>query len=437
VLTAGNAQTLSVSFTPTNTANYNTASKNVLINVMKATPTIAWNNPADITVGTALSATQLNATASVPGSFAYTPSSGTVLSAGNGQTLHVDFTPTDAANYNTASKNVLINVTNQSQATTTTSTPTSSLNPSTVGQSVTLSATVTPSAATGLVEFFDGTVSLGTASLSGGSASLATTAINAGTRSITAKYVGSGSFTSSTSSVLTQTVNPAGGTASVAVSALTPQYSDMETFTATFTPTTGGPVPARMTFKVGTQIVGDAPVTLVGGVFQAQWTGQLLEPTPPPGTGQMKPGSRAVTAVADSNFNVTSPAKLITIQKEDARVTNTTPTSISFGGSATGTVVLSANVRDITAVTGDAAWDNFGGDIRNATVSFVDRSTAAIIATVNVALSGSDPKVGVATFNWPVNLGTATSQTISIGFIVSNYYNRNSTLDNVNITVNK
>ena len=76
----------------------------------KATPTITWNNPANITYGTALSGTQLNATASVPGSFVYTPASGTVLSAGNGQTLHVDFTPTDTANYNNVSKNVTINV---------------------------------------------------------------------------------------------------------------------------------------------------------------------------------------------------------------------------------------------------------------------------------------------------------------------------------------
>ena len=110
VLSEGNGQTLHVDFTPTDTANYNTASKDVVINVGKATPTITWNNPADITTGTALSGTQLNATASVAGSFVYTPAAGTVLSEGNGQTLHVDFTPTAPANYNTASKDVMINV---------------------------------------------------------------------------------------------------------------------------------------------------------------------------------------------------------------------------------------------------------------------------------------------------------------------------------------
>src|SRR5439155_24641988 len=69
------------------------------------------NNPPAITYGTALSNTQLNATASVAGdSFVYTPGSGTILNAGSGQTLHVLFTPTDTNNYNTASKDVTIDV---------------------------------------------------------------------------------------------------------------------------------------------------------------------------------------------------------------------------------------------------------------------------------------------------------------------------------------
>src|SRR5205823_4889407 len=110
VLSAGTVQTLSVAFTPTDAANYTTASKTVSINVLKATPTITWTTPADIIYGTALGVTQLNASSSVLGTFVYTPPSGTVLSAGTVQTLSVAFTPTDAANYTTASKTVSINV---------------------------------------------------------------------------------------------------------------------------------------------------------------------------------------------------------------------------------------------------------------------------------------------------------------------------------------
>src|SRR5205814_4945016 len=60
----------------------------------------------DITYGTALSSTQLDATPSVPGSFQYTPSPGTVLHAGSGQPLSVSFIPNDTANYTTASVSV-------------------------------------------------------------------------------------------------------------------------------------------------------------------------------------------------------------------------------------------------------------------------------------------------------------------------------------------
>lgn len=77
---------------------------------MKATPVITWSNPANITYGTALNGAQLNATANVPGAFVYTPAAGAILNAGNAQTLHAAFTPTDAANYNSASKDVTINV---------------------------------------------------------------------------------------------------------------------------------------------------------------------------------------------------------------------------------------------------------------------------------------------------------------------------------------
>jgi hypothetical protein len=112
VLAAGMHQALKADFTPTDTANYNLATKTVYIDVNKGTPVITWANPATITYPTALSGTQLNATADVPGSFAYTPAAGTILNAGNAQTLQTLFTPTDIANYNTAIKNVSIDVLN-------------------------------------------------------------------------------------------------------------------------------------------------------------------------------------------------------------------------------------------------------------------------------------------------------------------------------------
>ena len=111
VLAAGAGQTLSATFTPTDTANYTSATASVAITVTKATPAITWPAPASIVYGTTLSSTQLNATTSVPGTFAYTPVAGTVLAAGAGQTLSTTFTPTDPSNYTTATASVSITVT--------------------------------------------------------------------------------------------------------------------------------------------------------------------------------------------------------------------------------------------------------------------------------------------------------------------------------------
>ena len=111
VLNAGENQTLNVTFTPTDAANYTGAAASVHLTVTQATPTITWPNPADIVYGTALSAAQLNATASVSGTFGYTPPPGTVLNAGENQTLNVAFTPTDAANYTGAAASVHLTVT--------------------------------------------------------------------------------------------------------------------------------------------------------------------------------------------------------------------------------------------------------------------------------------------------------------------------------------
>jgi hypothetical protein len=111
VLNAGTGQTLSVAFTPTATTNYNSASGSTTLTVNKVTPTITWAAPAAITYGTALSATQLNATSGgLAGTFTYTLAAGTVLNVGAGQTLGFSFTPTDTTNYNGATGTAAISV---------------------------------------------------------------------------------------------------------------------------------------------------------------------------------------------------------------------------------------------------------------------------------------------------------------------------------------
>lgn len=90
----------------------------------------------------------------------------------------------------------------------TTTTLAASANPIASGGAVTFTATVgSPSGTpTGTVQFFDGGVSLGMASLSNGKATLTTSAIPAGTQYITAAYFGAAGFISSTSSPLIESV---------------------------------------------------------------------------------------------------------------------------------------------------------------------------------------------------------------------------------------
>jgi hypothetical protein len=81
-----------------------------------ASPTLTWTNPADITYGTPLSGTQLNATATynatnVPGTLTYSSPAGTYLNAGNNQTLSVTFTPADTNSFLPVTTSVAVNVT--------------------------------------------------------------------------------------------------------------------------------------------------------------------------------------------------------------------------------------------------------------------------------------------------------------------------------------
>ena len=83
-------------------------------------PTINWSIPAPISVGTALSGTQLDATATVPGSsnavpgtFVYNPAAGTVESSIGTVTLSATFTPTDTGAYTSVVASVPLVVTAQ------------------------------------------------------------------------------------------------------------------------------------------------------------------------------------------------------------------------------------------------------------------------------------------------------------------------------------
>jgi Flp pilus assembly CpaE family ATPase len=113
VLAAGE-HTPSVIFTPANPSDYTSTQAAVMLTIAKAMPAISWPAPDSIFHGTPLSATQLNASASVPGTLIYTPATGEILPPG-AHTLTVSFTPMDSVNYTTAQATVSLNVTEMEQ----------------------------------------------------------------------------------------------------------------------------------------------------------------------------------------------------------------------------------------------------------------------------------------------------------------------------------
>jgi hypothetical protein len=84
--------------------------KSITVAVVPFVTQVTWAAPAAIVYGTALGASQFNATANVPGRFDYDPPLGTMLGAGAGQTLELTFIPTDTANYATAIRTVSLDV---------------------------------------------------------------------------------------------------------------------------------------------------------------------------------------------------------------------------------------------------------------------------------------------------------------------------------------
>ena len=153
-LTITGAGTVAVKASQGGDSSYGSAAEvTQTFTVAKAVPAITWTQPVAIAYGTALSAAQLNATASVPGSFTYSPPSGTVVSAG-AQTLSVTFTSADTTNYAGASASVTLTVTKAAATV-----ALGNLNATYDGSAKAASATTTPAGLT--VDFtYDGSATM-------------------------------------------------------------------------------------------------------------------------------------------------------------------------------------------------------------------------------------------------------------------------------------
>ena len=242
-----------------------------------------------------------------------------------------------------------ITQTGQVPLTGTTTALVSSLNPSDLGFSVTLTVTVTPASGTttptGTVTFFDGTTSLGTDPLNAsGVATLSTSAFAVGSHSITASYAGDTNFSGSTSNVVAEVVL----TPSVAtmVSSLNPSVAGQSvTFTVTVTGAGGTPT-GNVRFLDGTTLLGRGTLDSTGVTTLSTSTlavgSHLIHGAYVGDTNFSGAGSTVVTQVVNNSNTVATTAVLQSSLNPSVsgQSVTFTVTVTGAGGTPTGTVTF-------------------------------------------------------------------------------------------------
>lgn len=211
VLVAG-VHTLSVSFAPSDTGSFTSASSSVQITVNPAVLTVTaanasspfgFNNPGFTAGYTGFVNGDSFATAAT-GSPGFSTTATTLSPVGNYPIL-VTQGSLVAGNYSFSFVNGSLTITPAASKVSLSS----SLQSSSVGQSVTFTAVVSPAGSgspTGAVVFSDGSTTLGSGPLSSGQATFTTSALAVGPHSITATYSGDGNFSASASSALSENV---------------------------------------------------------------------------------------------------------------------------------------------------------------------------------------------------------------------------------------
>ena len=257
---------------------------------------------------------------------------------------------------------------------TTTTGLTASPNPATIGQAVTLSASVTPAAATGTVQFLDGGTVLGTVAVSGGTAALAVSTLTAGSHSVTATYGGDSLNAASTSAAVAIMINKVVSSVTLA-SAPNPSTVGMTvTLTAAVSPTSAS---GTVQFLNGATVVGSA--ALVNGSAQIAVT-------------NLPAGSNSLTAVYSGDANdagSTSTAIVQTVVKSNSTTALAGPTSpLNVGQSASflATVTPASATGTVQFLDGALAIGTVA--VSGGTAAFSTTALAAGSHSITAAYSG-------------------------------------------------
>jgi len=292
---------------------------------------------------------------------------------------------------------------------TSTTTVVSSLDPATVTQAITFTATVAPQIGgipTGTITFKSGATVLGTGALTNGQAALTTSTLTIGTKSITASYGGDSNFTGSRSVVLSQVVTKATTATVVSASANPIMIGQPVTFTASVTSLIGAPPNGEMiTFRDGAATLGTAPLS--GGT--ASYTATKLA---------VGPHSVRAIYAADTNFAGSTSAVLTeTVNRYATSVaisSNLNPsvfgwtltfavsvTPLTAGGTTpTGTVTIKNGTATLGSVT-----------LSGGTTSFATSSLIAGTHAVTAVYGGDATNAGStsAVLNQVVNKAATTT----------------------------
>lgn len=491
VLTAG-TQTLTVTFAPIDTADYTTATATVTITVNQATPAVTWSNPAAIPYGTALSATQLNATSTIAGTFSYSPASGIVLTAGS-QTLTATFAPSDTVDYTSATATTLLTV-NKAMPAISWATPAAitygtALSGTQLNATSTVAGTFTYSPAAGTVLNVGTqtlTVNFTPTDLTDYAPATATVGLIVNKVALTISWSTPAAISYGTALSGTQldATSTAAGTFAYSPAAGTVLAVGKQTLTVTFTPTNAANYTSSTATASVTLTVNKATSTITWATPAAITYGTALSATQlnatstAAGTFKYSPASGTVLSAGQQTLTVTfaptnttdyttaTASVTLTVNKVAPAITWATPKAITYG-----TALSATQLNATSTVAGAFAYSPAAGTVLSAgqqtlILTFTPTNTtdyatttASVTLTVNrvtPAITWPTPKAitsGTAlsatqldatstvagTFAYSPATGTVLSagqQTLSVTFAPTNTTDYATTTASVTLTVN-
>ncbi len=274
----------------------------------------------------------------------------------------------------------------------------------TTGQSLTLTATVTGSGATGTVQFTDNGSNLGTAvALSNGTASFSTTALTAGSHSLAANYSGDTTHQPSTSAAAYVSVL-APSTTSLSLSASSITIGQSVTVTATIGGSAASTATGTVQFKDGSSNLG-LPVTVSNGVATLS-TNQL-------GTVGSHSLSAAYSGDAINTASTSSVGTLLINAFTSSTALSVAPGQATAGDAVTLTATVSGYQASGVVTFFDGNTRLGSASIGNGTASLVVSGLAEGAHSLNARYAGDANNVGSDSAS--VALSVATASTASDG----------------------